>query len=145
MFYAIFLTTLPMVLREHINTYLGDRTKILFNEAKWLDNLISFLYMVFCETSIRVSLYYFLPKQEFRTLLFGLYDLRLEFMEKLGEIVGNSKEFFKKQYDCLFTRATMLVITEYVCRFNQSLGRIIQYNYYYVLRCLSDKIAGKPL
>ena len=66
--------------------------------------------MIFCETSIRVSLYYFLPKQEFRTLLFGLYDLRLEFMEKLGEIVGNSKEFFKKQYDCLFTRATRQVI-----------------------------------
>lgn len=110
MFYAVFLTKLPESLCSRVDEYLGNRTKALLNEARWFSALIDCLYLIFWNTSMRIHLFVLLPSYEFRTLLFALYDLRLEFFDVPGRFSGNTEKFLGK-HDCLFTRATEQIVS----------------------------------
>lgn len=83
MFYAVFLVTLPMSLREHINEYLGNRPEILIQEAKIFHGLVNQLYPMLFEVTNELYFYVSLPTREFRDHLFDLHELRLEFADCL--------------------------------------------------------------
>ena len=80
MFYAVFLTTLPMILREHIDTYLGNKSEILLREAVIFLLLIDHLYPMVFRITNNIKLYASLPTREFREHLIDLHDLRLDFV-----------------------------------------------------------------
>ena len=119
MFYAVFLTKLPMSLRKHIDTYLGNRSEILSHEAVWFHLLIDQLYKMVFEATNNIYLYVLLPTREFRGHLINLLDLRLDFANclkpmkvyKYGSFADREcldaskfREFLNK-HDWLFSRA----------------------------------------
>ena len=125
MFYAVFLTKLPMPLRELINTYLGDRTKILIKEAVIFHLLLNQLYREVFEVTDELYFYASLPTHKFRTYLLDLHDLRLEFANCLRPLgirvfshhswcnddMGNRNySGFLSRHDWLFSRAVSIIV-----------------------------------
>lgn len=119
MFYAVFLIKLPVPLRKRIDTYLGNRSEILTEEAIWFHLLIDQLYKMVFHATNNLYLYVLLPTREFRGHLINLLDLRLDFANclkpmkvyKYGSFAdrryvdaSKSEEFLNK-HDWLFSRA----------------------------------------
>lgn len=126
MFYAALLRDLPRELREHVNGYLGNRSKILLHEATIFYMILNLLYHMIFQITNELYSYVRLPQCEFRDHLFDLHDLRLDFAEYLIPVgvsfvdhlycVSNwssctdYSEFLSK-HDWMFTRATFKIVS----------------------------------
>lgn len=125
MFNAIFLTKLPMSLREHIDKYLGNRPEILLKEAITFHLLINQLYQIVFDITKDSYFYVLLPTREFKDHLVDLHDLRLDFVNCLRPMevyvcgfnsVRNTdtgdRDYskFLSQHDWLFSRAVFKTV-----------------------------------
>ena len=126
MFYAALLRNLPGELREHVNGYLGNRSKILLHEATIFYKLLNLLYHMVFQITNELYSYARLPQCEFRDHLFDLHDLRLDFAKYLIPVgvpavdhlycVSNWSSCtdyseFLSRHDWMFTRATFKIVS----------------------------------
>lgn len=126
MFNAIFVTKLPMPLREYIGTYLGNQSLMLLREVEVCWKIMNILYFFIGKLALKLNVYVTLPVCEFRHCMVNLYDLRLEFAAVLqllpcsGSVVPTNQSYGK-----LLTRAVdeiVLAVNLFRKLHNQKIG-----------------------